>query len=93
MEEKKLIRERRRLENKILLGESRFEWSDKIDGGKFGDLIRDILILSKEVYVSRIRKAGPTNQPDSGLDLIIEYIDFNDEKCNEGDKPFEIKKL
>lgn len=92
MDEKKLIRERRRLENKILFGgELSFEWNDKIDGGRFEDLIRDM--LSKEMYISRIRKAGPTNQPDNGLDLIIEYIDFNNQKCNEGEKPFQIKKI
>lgn len=90
-EEKRLIRERRRLEDKILFGEASFQWNTKIDGGRFEDLIREI--LSKEMYISRIRKAGPTNQPDNGLDLIIEYIDFSSNNFDDGEKPFEIKKI
>ena len=91
VEEKELIRERRKLENKILFGEYIFEWNTKIDGGRFEDLIREI--LSKEKYISRVRKAGPTNQPDNGLDLIIEYIDFDNKKYNDNESPFEIKKI
>lgn len=91
IEEKELIRERRKLEDKILFGESIFEWNRKIDGGRFEDLIREI--LSKEMYISRVRKAGPTNQPDNGLDLIIEYIDFNNKKYSDNESPFEIKKI
>ena len=88
--EKNLIRERRKLENQILFSERRIEWSDKINPGRFEDLIQEI--LSKEMYISRVRKVGPTNQPDNGVDLIIEYIDINKEN-KYGVKPYEIKKI
>lgn len=91
LQEKELIRKRRQLENEILFGKCSFEWNTKIDGGRFEDLIREM--LSKQVYISRVRKAGPTNQSDNGLDLIIEYIDFNDKKYNDNESPFKIKKI
>ncbi|MCY7949365.1 restriction endonuclease [Bacillus inaquosorum] len=52
-----------------------FYWEDKIDGGRFEELTRDLLI--EEDDVSRVRLISTGNDSDGGRDLEIEIYVFN----------------
>ena len=70
-EEKELVRERHLDENELLFKPPSFNWAASVDGGKFEELIKDL--LEREPGVKWVRKVSHTNEQDGGRDLIAEW--------------------
>ncbi|MDO8223944.1 restriction endonuclease [Bacillus cabrialesii] len=59
----------------ILFPNIQFFWNDKLDGGRFEELTRDLLI--EEDGISRVRIVSSGNDPDGGRDLEAEMFIIN----------------
>ncbi|MFC8035325.1 restriction endonuclease [Streptomyces griseoincarnatus] len=71
-EERALILERNRREQELLFPPSGFEWNAKIDGGRFEELVYDL--LSVEPDVAEVRSVGATRERDGGRDMLARWI-------------------
>ncbi|WP_164465517.1 restriction endonuclease [Burkholderia gladioli] len=64
--------ERRAKENAVFAADYVFQWSNKINGSKFEDLI--YALLEREPGVMWLRQASPTNERDGGRDFIARWV-------------------
>lgn len=71
-QEKEAIKERQALENELLFPPINFVWAEKMDGGRFESMVRELLLV--EPGVERVRQISNSNEPDGGRDLEAEWI-------------------
>jgi hypothetical protein len=92
-EEKELVRQRQISENEWLFKPTNLTWAKNIDGGKFEELIKDL--LEREPDVTWIRKVSHTNEQDGGRDLIAEWrtSPLPDEKLEESKNPYKTRRI
>lgn len=92
-EEKELVRQRRLSENEWLFKPTNLIWAKNIDGGKFEELIKDL--LEREPDVTWIRKVSHTNEQDGGRDLIAEWrtSPLTGEKLEESKNPYKTRRI
>lgn len=76
----------------FLFDGSRLEWHKDAEPGRFEELCREL--LAREPNVVRTRQVSPTNQPDRGRDLIIDYVSYKsaDTVVMEGEQPLNISR-
>ncbi len=63
---------RRSAENAVFSVDYAFEWTERIDGGRFEDLV--YALLEREKGVAWVRQAGPTRERDGGRDFIARWL-------------------
>jgi Restriction endonuclease len=68
MDERECLLDRRRLEDSVLFPKSSFSWNTRIDGQRFEDFIRDLLMA--EPFVIWVRSIGPARERDGGKDIL-----------------------
>ncbi|MGP3967388.1 restriction endonuclease [Streptomyces sp. 6N223] len=71
-EERARILRRHQDEASFLFPVQKFVWAPKIDGGRFQDLVHDLLV--REPGVETVRAVGSANEPDGGRDHIAEWF-------------------
>ena len=69
--ERELVRARRQTEAAALFAPASYNWAERLDGGRFEDLIHDLLL--REPGVRRVRRSGGSNDRDGGRDLLVEW--------------------
>lgn len=74
----------------FLFDGSRLVWHKDAEPGRFEGLCREL--LAREPNVVRARQVSPTNQPDRGRDIIIDYVSYKsaDTVVMEGEQPLNI---
>lgn len=77
----------------FLFESARLIWNTKADPGRFEALCREL--LSRERNVIRTRLVSPTNQPDRGRDIIMDYASFKpiNSVVMSDDQPLHIARL
>ncbi|MFF1499520.1 restriction endonuclease [Streptomyces sp. NPDC058316] len=85
--ERSLVLERNRLEQERLFPPSEFTWTDEVDGGRFEQLIYDL--LECEPGVREVRAIGSSREGDGGRDLVVSWVTppVPGEAVTEGDTP------
>lgn len=63
--------ERRPAEDAVFAVDYTFEWVDRLDGGRFEDLV--YALLEREKGVAWVRQAGPTRERDGGRDFVARW--------------------
>lgn len=71
-QERDAIKKRQQLKNEILFPPSIFIWKEKIQPGRFEQLIKELLQVESSVL--HIRQVGDTNERDRGRDLVADMI-------------------
>ena len=84
---------RRKREQEILFGNGVYKWSDKIDGGRFEEFTRELLI--RKAGVVKVSNTSVTNEPDSNADLICiwDTVDLSDMPQFEATSPIKRRKI
>jgi len=92
-EEKEKVRVRHLDENEFLFKPTSISWGKDIDGGKFENLIKDL--LEREPGVNWVRKVSHTNEQDGGRDLIVEWRTppLTNETVKENESPYRNRKI
>ena len=70
-QEKGAIKKRQNIENELLFPPVKYAWSERIDGGRFESMVRELVTL--EPGVQRVRQISNSNEPDGGRDLQAEW--------------------
>ncbi|MBP2297077.1 hypothetical protein [Azospirillum rugosum] len=69
--ERLLVDQRRQAEADIFLSDAQCTWADKVDDGRFEELIKDLLEVEPGIH--RVRQVGATREADDGRDLMAEW--------------------
>lgn len=74
--ERTKLLERRIEEDAVFAADIAFVWTEKLEGGRFEDLVYSL--LEREKGVSWVRQAGPTRERDGGRDFIARWTVSSD---------------
>lgn len=91
--EKEKLRTRHELEYSLLFRPNKIRWVDNIEGGRFEQLVYDL--LDKNPMIKWIRTVSHTNEADGGRDLIAEWIveDFENNRIIKGKPIYKVNKV
>ncbi|NOH82057.1 restriction endonuclease [Vibrio sp. RE86] len=84
---------RRKREQEILFDGGVYKWSERIDGERFEEFTRELLICKSGVV--KVSNTSVTNEPDSNADLICiwDTVDLSDMPQLEAKSPIKRRKI
>lgn len=71
VEERTRIAARHASEHALLFESAKVRWSERVEAGRFEQLVKQL--LEQEPGVQRVRFAGATHEQDGGRDLLVEW--------------------